>query len=186
MIRLSKSYIDSFVGDVLPLRLMGVEEFGMEDISWYVEGDCVRLKKFTGKAENFADDGEFTDGVLLTLLFPGQARIVCIYKNVRHTCQIKVREMKKVSSEEAENFYLADMHIHTSTACGKPSPRTILTTRSDDSTPFEVVRQIREEGILGMHVITDHSDLLNRKEFFRGFLAAEESGKALSTFAGSE
>ncbi len=186
MIRLSHSCIDSFCGDVVPLRLLGVEEFGMEDITWTLEGDCVRMKTFTGPSENFADDGEFTDGVLLTLLFPGEAKIICTYKGIRHTCLIVVRERKSVSSEEAVNFYLGDMHLHTSTACGKKNAREVLTCRLDGSTPHIPVEQMREEGILGMHVISDHSDLLNRKEFFRGFLAAEESGKTLSSFAGSE
>ena len=186
MICLSKSQINSFCGDVLPLRLLGVEEFGMEDIEWKLEGDCVRLKKFSGPAEHPADDGGFTDGVLLTLLYPGEACVTATYKNVPYTCSITVREIKKVSSEEAVNFYLSDMHIHTSNACAKAGARKILTGRTDNSSPYEVVRQIREEGILGMHVISDHSDLLDRKEFFRGFLAAEESGVALSTFAGSE
>ena len=49
-IRLSATNIDSFVGNVLPLRLLGVAEYGMEEISWSATGDCLQLTTFE-KAE---------------------------------------------------------------------------------------------------------------------------------------
>jgi len=183
---LSKERIESFCGNVLPLRLLGVEEFGMEAITWRLEGDCLDLKTFTEPAFNQWDDGDFTDGVLLTFLTPGEARVIATYQGNDYVCQVVSREMKRASSEDKMEYFIGDMHVHTTNACGKSGAKNILTTRSDGSDPFRTMAAFRDEGKMQVHVITDHSDLLNRKEFFRGFLAAEESGENLTTFAGSE
>ena len=183
---LSKERIESFCGDVLPLQLLGVEKFGMEDITWRLEGDCLDLRTFSDPHFNNYDDGDFTDGVLLTFLSPGVAKVIATYKGTDYVCQVTSREMKQASSEDELDYFIGDMHVHTSRACGMPNHRLVLTTRSDGSDPSLTVATFRDEGKMDCHVITDHASLLNRKEFFRGFLAAEESGKNLVTFAGNE
>ncbi len=183
---LSKDRIESFCGNVLPLRLLGVEEFGMEEITWRVEGDCLDLKTFTEPAFNQCDDGDFTDGVLLTLLTPGEAKVIATYQGIDYVCHVVIREMKKSSSDDDFEYFLGDLHVHTSTACGKPNNRFILTTRADGTSPFATVKAYRDAEKFRFHVITDHASLLNRREFFRGFLAEEESGENMVTFAGSE
>lgn len=183
---LSKEKLESFCGDVLPLQLLGVEEFGMEEVTWRLEGDCLDLRTFTNPSINKWDDGDFTDGVLLTFLVPGTARVIATYQGTDYVCQVISREMKRASSEDNLDYFIGDMHVHTSHACGMPNHRMVLTTRSDGSDPFHIVSVFRDEGKMDCHVITDHALLLNRREFFRGFLAAEESGDDLITFAGSE
>lgn len=186
-IQLSHQHLESFCGDILPLRLLGVEEFGMEEISWSLSGDCVDLRLFTEKPKNVYDDGDFTDGILITFVTPGTAQVTATYQNKAYVCEIVSRERRSFTSEEATEFYLADMHIHTSDACSKPNARQVFTTRSDGSSPERVVDIIRDEGILSCHVISDHADLVNRKEFFRGFIAAEErAGESLTVFPGAE
>jgi hypothetical protein len=185
-VALSYSKLESFCGNIIPLRLLGVEEYGMEDITWRLEGDCVQMKEFTEPPFNSYDDGDFTDGVLITFLFPGNARVIASYQGEEYVCEISVREMKKATGQEKMNFYIGDMHIHTSTACSKANAKKILTSRSDGSSPEEVVDMIRDEGKMQFHVITDHGDLLDRRQFFRGFTAAERSGDTLSVFPGSE
>ena len=185
-IYLSKEKIESFCGDIQPLQLLGVEEFGMEDITWRLEGDCLDLRTFTNPSFNKWDDGDFTDGVLLTFLLPGEARVIATYQGTDYVCRVVSREMKRASSEDDLDYFIGDLHIHTSRACSMPNNRTVLTTRADGSDPFRTVADIRDEGKMDFHVITDHASLLNRREFFRGFLAAEASGDDLVTFAGSE
>jgi len=185
-IGLSKERIESFCGDVQPLQLLGVEEFGMEEITWRLEGDCLNLRTFTNPSYNEWDEGDFTDGVLLTFLVPGEAKVVATYQGTDYVCQVVSREMKRAASGDELNYFIGDMHVHTSRGCGMPNHRLVLTTRSDGSDPFQTVAAFRDEGKMDCHVITDHACMLNRKEFFRGFQAAEESGNNLITFAGSE
>lgn len=185
-ISLSKEKIESFCGDVQPLQLLGVEEFGMEEITWRLEGDCLNLRTFTNPSFNQWDDGDFTDGVLLTFLVPGEAKVIATYQGTDYVCRVISREMKQTSSEDALDYFIGDMHMHTSRGCAMPNHRLVLTTRSDGSSPFRTVAALRDEGKIDCHVITDHASMLNRKEFFRGFLAAKESGDNMITFAGSE
>jgi len=175
MIRLSSDCMESFCGDVLPLRLLGVEEFGMAPIEWTLEGDCVHVRRFTEKAKNVYDDGNFTDGVLITFLVSGRACVIASFEGKEYRCEIVSRERKTVSSEEACCFLTGDFHIHTTSACSKPDAKRIVTTRSDGSSPKKLADEIRREGQLDVHVISDHADLLNRKEFFRGYLEAEQA-----------
>ena len=55
MRKLSSERMESFVGNVLPLRLLGGEACGMEDITWKAEGDCVILKRFVGAPNGIFD-----------------------------------------------------------------------------------------------------------------------------------
>ena len=185
-VRLSKKQIESFCGDVRPLQLLGVTELGMEEITWELEGDCLDMRTFTNPHINGYDDGDFTDGVLLTFLSPGEANVICTYQGKKYTCHVICREMKRASSSDDLEYFIGDMHVHTSDGCSKPNHRLILTTRSDGSSPARTIADFRDDGKMDCHVITDHASMLNRREFFRGFIDAEESGENLITFAGSE
>lgn len=67
----------------------------------------------------------------------------------------------------------------------RTSPGALI-DRIDGSSPSHTVEEFRKDGRIDFHVITDHAGMLNRKEFYRGFLAEEDSGDNMITFAGSE
>lgn len=170
--------IVSFAGDVLPLRLMGVENpYYQEGVTWRVEGDCVLLRTLS----------EMTDGVLLTLLYPGEAKVIATFEGVEYSCPVEVQERIAAKSDDEMNYYVGDMHIHTTNACSQGNGRQIVTTRSDNSAPLKTVSMMRDDKKLDFTVISDHAGYLNDREFFRGFAEAEDAGPMeLIVFPGSE
>ena len=189
--KLSNQTIESFVGDVFPLRLLGGEAFGNEEITWRLEGDdCVEMRDFSPSVprKGHYDTDPFTDGVLLSSYAPGNATVVAAFDGMEYTCKIQIRARDEITSDEATEFYLADMHVHTSNACSKPNGRMVLTTRSDGSSIAHYYQQIIDENKLDISVTTDHACFLNRKEFYRGFTDAEDMCKEDSPiiFAGAE
>jgi len=190
MVRLSKTSIQSFEGNIIPLRLLGVTEMGLDPVSWHMEGFGVQMRAFGPEIPTlgwFGDTDPFTDGVLLTLCAPGEATVTAIYDGQEYACHITVRERKKASSDDRMNYYIGDMHIHTTTACSKPNGRTILTERTDGSSIEIPLNMMHDEGRLDTTVVSDHACFVNRKEFFHGFTAAEDiCGEDLIVFPGAE
>jgi len=107
-IRFSQTNIDSFVGDVLPLRLLGVAEYGMEDIRWATSDTCVQITAF-----DQANKDPFTDGILLTLLSPGQAQVTATYRGKTYSCQVCIHERMHVPSQKGLTYFISSMHDHT-------------------------------------------------------------------------
>ena len=93
-VKLSKSEIKSYVGNVLSLRLLSDENIENADIEWSVSGDAVSIR-------SFADDSEhpFRDGILLRFDKVGSAIVTATLDGNRYDCRVSVREMKKASSE---------------------------------------------------------------------------------------
>ena len=175
--RLSRERIESFAGDVLPLRLLGGEAYGKEPITWTCVGDCVQLTSFAGE-----DPGSFTDGVLLTLLAPGEAVVTAALEGREYRCGVSVREMKTAASGKALEYFVGDLHDHTTMEHGTEAFRI----REEDF-PIDYIRQVRDEGKLDFGVVSDHGDLLNDREFFRGFADGEDAGLTkLILFPGCE
>ena len=79
--RLSKTKIESFAGNVIPLRLCGGEEYGNEEIHWECTSSCIGLRTFAGEA-----NGGFSDGVLLTLLSEGEGVVTAALDGVVYRC----------------------------------------------------------------------------------------------------
>ena len=78
-ISLSQSKIASFTGDVLPLYLKGEADLSHADIRWSVDSDAVTLSRFD-RDENTP----FTNGVLLSLQFPGNATVTALFERRSH------------------------------------------------------------------------------------------------------
>ena len=176
-IRFSQTNIDSFVGDVLPLRLLGVAEYGMEDIRWATSDTCVQITAF-----DQANKDPFTDGILLTLLAPGQAQVTATYRGKTYSCQVCIHERMHVPSQKGLTYFISSMHDHTA----QTHKREEFPLRKE-GIPADYIQQIAQEGMLDAKVISDHADLLTDKEFFRGHWDAfcmEESGPVV--FPGSE
>ena len=191
MIKLDKTRIDSFVGNIIPLRLLGVEKFGLDPVSWCLEGEGVKMRTFTPDtpyAGWYGDCSPFTDGVLLTLCTPGEAKVIATHEGKEYVCEISVREMKKASSDDEMNYYVGDMHIHTSTACSKPNGREFfINQRTNEGCLSKALSMMHDEGRLDTTVVSDHACYVNRKEFFRGFTDAEDiCGDDIIVFPGAE
>ena len=176
-IKLSATNIQSFVGNVLPLRLLGVAEYGMEDITWASAGQCVQITAF-----DQAEKDPFTDGVLLTLLAAGEALVTATYRDKTYCCCVCVHERIHVPSKRGLAYYIGSFHDHTA----QTHDREEFPLRKE-GIPADYIRQIAQEGLLDATAISDHADLLTDKEFFRGYWDAfkmEESGPVV--FPGSE
>lgn len=175
--KLSQTALETFVGNVLPLRLLGVEEYGMGDISWSVTGDCLQLTTFE-KAEK----GAFTDGVLLTILKEGHGQVAAQYHGCVYTCAVTCRSMKHTETQKGLSYYIGNLHEHTAQT---HDPE--LFPLRPQGVPADYLKQILAEGVHDFTAITDHADLLNDREFFRGVWDAYQvEEKDLVVFPGSE
>jgi len=161
-LRLSKDKIESFCGDVLPLRLFS--DAPTDRICWEVEGDAVQLRSFSEEEEL-----PFDTGVLLTLLRPGTAVVTATADGEVCRCQVTVTKRLCASSDDEMQYFIGDFHDHTTNEHNHD--------RFRDRTcgfPWEYIRQVKEENKLDFCVISDHGGTLNPRDFFRGFTDAED------------
>ena len=157
--KLSKAKIESFCGDVLPIELISDTDITKADIKWYVKGDSVSVRSFTDD-----DPYSYRNQAILTLLKPGNATVCATVSEQEFCCDVKVREAKKAQKSDKLNFYIGDFHDHTSTDHKHDS----FAVRESDF-PIDYIKQVRDEGLLDFGVISDHADVTNPKDFFRGF-----------------
>ncbi len=160
--KLSKTEIESFQGDVLPLWLEGDSDLTDAEIQWTVEGDCVTARSFKGDVPY-----SFHYGVLLTLVSPGEATVTATYEGQVYSCAVSVRPMEKASSNEELQYFFGDLHAHTSKDHKAPSFAEAVSTIPD------YVQHMKKEERLDVSVISDHADVTNPRDFFRGFTEAE-------------
>ena len=176
--KLSFDKIDSYAGDVLPLRLLVEDEFSKEDITWKTDDPCVQIKTYVGKYES-----SFTNGVLLTLLYPGKANVTATCDGVEYTCPVTIHECETHSSEEEFNYYIGDFHDHT---CNIHN-RKDFSARGPEIYPCEYIKKMKSSGLMDFGVVSDHAGCLNPREYFRGFSDAYDAGQdELIVFPGAE
>ncbi|MBQ3075070.1 MAG: discoidin domain-containing protein [Clostridia bacterium] len=176
--KLSFEKIDSYAGDVLPLRLLGDEDFSKEDITWKTSDPCVQIKTYVGKYE-----ASFTNGVLLTLLYPGKANVTATFNGTEYTCSVTIHECQAHSSEEEFNYYIGDFHDHT---CNIHN-RKEFSARGPELYPAEYIKKMKSSGLMDFGVVSDHAGCLNPREYFRGFADAYDAGQdELIVFPGAE
>lgn len=174
---LSKTEIDTFCGNVLPLQLLAEEDISRKPIVWKVQGDAVSIR-------DFADGEEFPfgNGILITALKEGRAEVCAQLEGCRYVCQVRVSAPKTDSKSGKWNYYVGDLHIHTTLEHDHDQ----FAARTE-CFPCDVIRQISEEGVLDFSVVSDHGDTLNDRDFFRGFVEDEEvSHENLVVFPGAE
>ena len=80
------------------LKLLGEENLEQKKIVWSVSGDCVMIRTFD-QEEEFP----FSDGVLLTLVKPGEAEVSAELDGCVYRCAVRVREMKTAQPGEPLN-----------------------------------------------------------------------------------
>jgi len=174
-VQFSKNAIESFCGEVLPLRLLCDAPTG--GIRWRVEGDAVQLRSFSEEEEL-----PFDTGVLLTLLHPGTAVVVAEADGAEYRCPVTVRERLHASPEDGMQYFVGDFHDHTTTE--HDHERFAART---SGFAWEYIRQVKEENKLDFCVVSDHGSTINPRDFFRGFTDAEdEQPMELIVFPGCE
>jgi len=176
-IKLSKSSISSFVGDVLPLQLISDEDISKKNIVWTASSDIVSVRTFSGDGEF-----DFNDGILLTLLTPGNAVVTAELDGTTYECSINIRKMKSASIDEDFNYYIGDFHDHTTM---DHNFKTFAVRTSEKTVDY--LKQIKDENLIDFAVISDHSDVINKREFFRNFIDVENMQPMdIVVFAGTE
>ena len=175
MISLSKTHISSYVSDVLPLSLVGEGIDKNSSVVWRTEGDIATLRTFSGKGQH-----SFDNGVLVSLVKSGEGRIIAELDGKEYSATVTARPMAHASSEDELNFYTADMHCHTTDI--HEASEFAKHEKSDIS---DLVDYVKDRDAIDATVITDHADVTNDYDFFRGFPLAEDCTSPV-IFAGAE
>lgn len=163
--KLSKTKIDSYVGNTLPLRLLSDENIELSDIKWSVMGDAITLRTFEDDAEH-----PFRDGVILRFVKAGKATVVATLDGKDYTANISSREMKHADPDGEFNYFRGDFHTHT-TGIHKHD-EFINRTEGFQS---DMINFIKEEGKLDVGVLTDHADVSSMYEYFRCHTLVEDA-----------
>ena len=161
-IKLSKSDMISYVGDILPLSLEGDGVDRYSKVTFSVCGNAVALRTFERDKEHSAGNC-----VLVLFMSPGDAVIQAEYNGQIYKTSVKVRPISHVSSEDAVNYYFADMHAHTS-----PIHNHDLFAKHEQEDITDYIDFIKNDP-LDLSVISDHAGVTNDHDFFRGFALAE-------------
>ena len=170
-VKLSKTRIESFCGDVLPLHI----NFDMSyhsnlksaDIVWSSSNDCVAIRSFSGE-----DEMSFNNGVLIILNKVGESTVSATLNGKEYTCEVCVREMKHATAEDELNYYVGDLHDHTSEEHNHD--RFAHRTKEFQS---EYIDYLKSESNIDFGVISDHAGTINDTDFFRGFCEVENAGE---------
>lgn len=163
--KLSKTKIDSYVGNTLPLRLLSDENIELADIKWSVMGDAITLRTFEDDAEH-----PFRDGVILRFVKEGTATVTATLDGKSYTANISSREMKHADPDGEFNYFRGDFHTHT-TGIHKHD-EFINRTEGFQS---DMINFIKEEGKLDVGVLTDHADVSSMYEYFRCHALVEDA-----------
>lgn len=165
-LKLSKTDINTFVGNVVSLQLLSQKDISSEDIKWSSSDENIVYIR------DFKTDGKpnFSDGVLLVMMGIGSAKVTAeLYGDV-FTCDVTIRDIQKASENDKFNFYFGDFHSHTS----NNHNREEFPVRCD-SVPLTVLNEVKDEAFFDCFTISDHACLVNNREFFRVFLSTEET-----------
>lgn len=175
-VRLVPASVNSFVGDVVAVKLMEDSDISKKKIIWSASSDAVIIKSFSDDARY-----AFSDGVLITLSHVGQATVTACLDGNTYSIPITVHEMKHTESSVDLNYYIGDLHDHTSLI---HDPKLFPTRAEGRARAY--LKQVKEEGLLDFAVISDHAELLLPNEFFDNFFAADEVSPQLVVFPGCE
>ena len=165
---LSNEKIESFRGNIVPLYFdfpLKSNKLIKADIKWSASGDAVEIREFSGESKE-----NFNNGVLLLLKKPGRSSIKATFDGEEHVCEVVVSEPKSVSRECELNYYLADMHDHTFYT---HNHEECFARQSEFQ--IDYINQLTDESLMDASVISDHAGVLNDIDFFRGFVADEQS-----------
>lgn len=175
--KLSHCKIESFCGDVLPLNIVSDIDVSDKEIKWYTDNDNIKVRGFSD-----ANPLPFNDGVLITLMGVGSAKVFAEIGDEKLCCEVTVRERHRYKKGETLQFFAGDLHAHTS---HNHDYKTFPFRESEF--PIDCYKQVKDDGRLDFFAMSDHAGLVCKKDFFRGFTDAEKV-EPLDTviFAGCE
>ena len=167
--RLSRERISTFCGNVMPLRLLGGEDYNCEKITWRAEDPSV--VQITVFSKNYPTGGEFTNGVLLTFLAAGKTAVTAKYAGRSYTCQVSARPMRRAVPSDEMQYFVGDMHDHT----WNNHKLAEFSARAPEFYPIHhYMPCMRADGKMDFAVVSDHADIMNAREFFRGYADADQ------------
>ncbi len=176
-IKLSKTEIFSYVGDVLPLYLtQGGADLSQADITWACAGDAAQI-------HSFAEDPltPFSHGVLLTLKREGEATVTATCEGQSYTCRVTARARKTAQSGDTLHFYRGDLHTH---AAGTHTPEKYA---AQAHLQVPCIEALGADERLDFGILSDHASVMRRRGFFDGFCELEKAAPTTTViFAGSE
>jgi len=151
MVSLSKKHIDSYVGDVIPLYLCGDGISKDSPVEWRVEGNAAALRGFSGKGAH-----SFDNGVLISLIKEGDGEVVAAFGGNEYRASVHARQMIHASSEDELNFYVGDMHCHTTDI-----HECDVFAKHETADISDLVNYVKDKDRIDATVITDHADVTN-------------------------
>ena len=155
---LSSERISTFAGNVFPLWLKADDgaDISKKDITFSCDESGLLIRDFKSETKF-----SLSHGVLITVLRAGTYTV---------TATVEARPMHRATSEEATEYYLGDMHTHTTMIHDhdKFAERTV-------DFPEDYLAEIKKENLLDFGVISDHAETLNDRDFLRSFIATEEA-----------
>ncbi len=176
-VRLSQTEITSFCGHVLPLRLLSDTDISQADIRWSSDSDAVSIRSF-----DVGRPCSVRDGVLLVLQKIGTATVRAELDGNTYSCGVTVRERRRASVDEEMQYYIGDLHDHTSTI----HKRELFAERTSGFIA-DYLQYVKDEALIDFCVISDHGDVTTERDFLRGFTDTEEMQPMHSVvFPGSE
>lgn len=189
--RLTSETITSFVGDVLPLRLVSDTDITNAPIKWSVSGECVMLRKFSGEClarQKFIDenndryrDRRLCDRVLITLVSDGKAEICAEYDGEKHICTVTATKRKPLP-DTRPNYYIGDLHVHTT----MEHDHDRFCVREKELA-YDTAKSMYDKNDIDFSVISDHGCCLDERHFFDGFEVTRNGAPdSPIIFAGSE
>ena len=179
---LSHESISTYRGNVLPLMLLGGEtEFNLDKITWST--DNKKVVQITSYAKDYNYGGEFTNGVLLTFLEVGEATVTAKYGKKAYSCKIKVREMRHAEPSKDLQYFVGDLHDHT---WNKHKLAEFSQRDPELYQKNHYMKIMKNDGRMDFGAVSDHSGVLNARDFFRGYSHAEEYEDSVVFFPGSE
>ena len=81
-VKISATFLESFVGDVRPIWLISDTNLKNEPIKWKIAGDAVKMRSF-----NTCGHGSFNYGILLTFIQEGEACVSAKYGDEEFFCR---------------------------------------------------------------------------------------------------
>ncbi len=172
--KLSQTEICSWCGNVVPLWLSAGSDLRTDPPRWHAGGDCIALKHFSPDPH--------TDGVLVTLLRPGEDCVRVELGGEQLTCRIHIRPRRTEAPDAVLHAWPADLHIHTTT-----DHNAARVAACNEDLPTALLQSQQASHAIACGVISDHAAVTNPGLFYRGFCAEETvSHVDLVVFPGTE
>ncbi|MBR2930314.1 MAG: hypothetical protein IKC32_03690 [Clostridia bacterium] len=175
-VRLSKENISAYVGEVLPIELVGCEIDASSPITWGADGAVARVRSFSvealdeEKTERLKAYGDATSPknvALISVWDEGCGYVYAEYRGKRYEARISARPM--LSADGELSYYRGDLHVHTSQ---NHKTETFPLHETEDIP--DCLDTFIEDGGLDLTVLSDHAGVTNDRDFYRGFKLAEE------------